>query len=71
MLEVDQGGRLATGKADVIVASVQSLSRFDTGRIEKYDPKNFKAIIIDEVENHLKCYYYNYDYNIIIIDLLY
>ncbi|CAG8479286.1 5938_t:CDS:10 [Diversispora eburnea] len=50
-LEIDQGLRSATGNADVIVASVQSLGRLDTGRIDKYNPKNFKAIIIDEAHH--------------------
>ncbi|RHZ53794.1 hypothetical protein Glove_437g10 [Diversispora epigaea] len=50
-LEIDQGLRSATGNADVIVASVQSLGRLDTGRIEKYNPNHFKAIIIDEAHH--------------------
>jgi ATP-dependent helicase IRC3 len=37
--------------ADVVIASVQSLSRANSVRIRKYDPKMFKAIFIDEAHH--------------------
>ncbi|CAG8699181.1 5377_t:CDS:2, partial [Acaulospora colombiana] len=49
-LEIDQGERIAMGTANVIIGSVQSLGRSESNRIKKYDPSNFKAIIIDEVK---------------------
>lgn len=40
-------------KADVVVASVQSLGRKGTGlrRLERYDPKLFKCIVVDEAHH--------------------
>jgi ATP-dependent helicase IRC3 len=46
---IDQGRRKADMSADVIIASVPSLGRAGTPRLLKYDPKQFKCIIIDEV----------------------
>lgn len=46
---IDQGNRKADMSADVIVASVPSLGRAGTPRLLKYNPKEFKCIIIDEV----------------------
>jgi hypothetical protein len=48
-VSIDQGKRLADMTADVIVASVPSLGRVGTPRLLKYNPKEFKCIIIDEV----------------------
>ncbi|KAF9956982.1 hypothetical protein BGZ72_002305 [Mortierella alpina] len=50
-VSVDQGVRKADMSADVIVASVPSLGRAGTTRLEKYNPKEFKAIIIDEAHH--------------------
>ncbi|CAG8533842.1 1163_t:CDS:10 [Acaulospora morrowiae] len=50
-LEIDQGERNAIGNANVIIGSVQTLGRTDSDRIKKYDPSNFKAIIIDEAHH--------------------
>ncbi|ORZ18328.1 P-loop containing nucleoside triphosphate hydrolase protein [Lobosporangium transversale] len=47
-VSIDQGKRSADMSADVIVASVPTLGRAGTPRILKYNPKEFKCIIIDE-----------------------
>ncbi|KAI8809804.1 P-loop containing nucleoside triphosphate hydrolase protein [Cladochytrium replicatum] len=38
-------------EAEIIVASVQSLGRKESKRLEKYDPARFKAIVIDEAHH--------------------
>ncbi|KAG0314174.1 hypothetical protein BGZ99_008305 [Dissophora globulifera] len=48
---VDQGKRIADMSADVIVASVPSLGRVGAPRLAKYDPSQFKCIIIDEAHH--------------------
>ncbi|KAF9099745.1 hypothetical protein BGX23_012139 [Mortierella sp. AD031] len=48
---IDQGKRLADMSADVIVASVPSLGRAGTPRLLKYNPQEFKCIIIDEAHH--------------------
>lgn len=35
--------------ADVVVASVPTLGRTGSERLDRYDPEAFKAILIDEV----------------------
>lgn len=37
--------------ADVIIASVQTLGRMGSDRLDNYDPAVFKAIIIDEAHH--------------------
>ncbi|CAG8553911.1 18514_t:CDS:10 [Dentiscutata erythropus] len=49
--EIDQGERTATGNANVVIGSVQTLGRTGSARIEKYDPSQFKAIVIDEAHH--------------------
>lgn len=39
------------GKVDVVVASVQTLGRGNSNRIEGFDPEYFKTIIIDEAHH--------------------
>ncbi|CAG8533248.1 10216_t:CDS:10 [Ambispora leptoticha] len=51
VVEIDQGNRRAVGFGDIIIASVQSLVSQKSQRMEKYDPKQFKAIIIDEAHH--------------------
>jgi hypothetical protein len=47
---VDQAHRKANVlDADVVVASVASLSHTSKSRIGKYDPSEFKCIMVDEV----------------------
>ncbi|GJJ71409.1 ATP-dependent helicase IRC3 [Entomortierella parvispora] len=50
-VSIDQGKRMADMDADVIVASVPTLGRSNSDRINKYDPKEFKCIIIDEAHH--------------------
>ncbi|GMM34698.1 double-stranded DNA-dependent ATPase [Saccharomycopsis crataegensis] len=49
VVEIDIGGNKASGMADITVASIQSLNRGD--RLSKYDPKDYKLIIIDEAHH--------------------
>ncbi|KAI7853093.1 P-loop containing nucleoside triphosphate hydrolase protein [Circinella umbellata] len=57
---VDQGKRKANIEdADVIVASVQTLGRKDSNRLERYDPHLFKTIMIDEVHHAAASTYVN------------
>ncbi|ORX71620.1 P-loop containing nucleoside triphosphate hydrolase protein, partial [Linderina pennispora] len=51
IVEIDQGKRVANPAADVIVASVPTLGRANSSRIERFDPKRFKCIIIDEAHH--------------------
>ncbi|KAF9541746.1 hypothetical protein EC957_002704 [Mortierella hygrophila] len=48
---IDQGKRVADMTADVIVASVPTLGRAGTTRLLKYNPQDFKCIIIDEAHH--------------------
>ncbi|KAI8140480.1 P-loop containing nucleoside triphosphate hydrolase protein [Fennellomyces sp. T-0311] len=49
---VDQGKRKPDiDDADVVVASVQTLGRKDSNRLDRYDPSQFKTIMIDEVHH--------------------
>ncbi|KAF9161766.1 hypothetical protein DFQ26_004170 [Actinomortierella ambigua] len=50
-VSIDQGKNNADMNADVIVASVPTLGRAGTTRILKYDPRQFKCIIIDEAHH--------------------
>ncbi|KAG0271970.1 hypothetical protein BGZ95_000165 [Linnemannia exigua] len=50
-VSIDQGQRVADMTADVIVASVPTLGRAGTPRILKYNPQDFKCIIIDEAHH--------------------
>jgi len=49
VVEIDQGSKVAKGNGDIIIGSVQTLGRPSTLRLAKYNPDEFKAIIIDEV----------------------
>lgn len=46
-VELDQGRHEASGTADITVATVQTLVR----RLEKYDPRRFKLVVIDEAHH--------------------
>jgi ATP-dependent helicase IRC3 len=49
-IAIDQGDRHAdVANSDVIVASVQSLFAQKLRRLAKYDPAEFKCVIVDEV----------------------
>ncbi|KAG7662334.1 GPI8 [[Candida] subhashii] len=45
-VEIEMGKLAASKDADVVIASVQSLARGD--RLSRYDPNDYKAIIVDE-----------------------
>eukprot|EP00123_Amoebidium_parasiticum_P002294 comp13545_c0_seq1/m.9116 comp13545_c0_seq1/g.9116 ORF comp13545_c0_seq1/g.9116 comp13545_c0_seq1/m.9116 type:complete len:701 (-) comp13545_c0_seq1:108-2210(-) len=50
-VEVEQSTANATGDADVVVASVQTLGRKNSPRLQRYDPDEYKLIIIDEAHH--------------------
>lgn len=45
---IEQAERRAPEDADVIVASVPTIGRKDSDRIQKFNPDNFKAVLTDE-----------------------
>ncbi|KAJ5918645.1 ATP-dependent helicase IRC3 [Penicillium verhagenii] len=47
-VEIEMGQNKATGHGDIIIASVQTLSR---GRINKFDPSAFKLVLVDEAHH--------------------
>ncbi|KAJ5953372.1 ATP-dependent helicase IRC3 [Penicillium verhagenii] len=48
IVEIEMGQNKATGHGDIIIASVQTLSR---GRINKFDPSAFKLVLVDEAHH--------------------
>ncbi|EOD49827.1 putative dead deah box helicase protein [Neofusicoccum parvum UCRNP2] len=48
-VDVEMGGVHASGAADITVASVQSITSGD--RINKFDPKRFKLVLVDEAHH--------------------
>lgn len=49
-VEIEQGAKcVATGQADVTVATVQTLRQ--TERLAKFDPRRFKCVIVDEAHH--------------------
>ncbi|OLL24253.1 putative mitochondrial ATP-dependent helicase irc3 [Neolecta irregularis DAH-3] len=48
-VEIEMGNHLASGFADITIASVQSL--ISKNRMEKFDPKRIKLILIDEAHH--------------------
>lgn len=60
MVHIEQGKRLANiEEADVIVASVPTLGRANSKKIDNYDPSQFKAILIDEAHHAVASTYMN------------
>ncbi|KAG1054722.1 hypothetical protein G6F43_003278 [Rhizopus delemar] len=60
IVEIDQGKRVADyDNADVIIASVPTLGRNNSKRIENLDPTLFKAILIDEAHHAVADSYLN------------
>ena len=49
IIEIDQGNNFASGEADVTIATFQTLIR--PGRLNKYNPNDFKLILIDEAHH--------------------
>lgn len=47
-VEIEMGPNVATGAGDIIIASVQTLAR---GRIHKFDPSEFKLVLVDEAHH--------------------
>ncbi|KAF2154404.1 DEAD/DEAH box helicase-like protein [Myriangium duriaei CBS 260.36] len=48
-VEIEMGAHHASGHADITVASVQSIVSGD--RIEKFDPRRFKLVLVDEAHH--------------------
>ncbi|KAF4533838.1 Dead deah box helicase [Lasiodiplodia theobromae] len=48
-VDIEMGNVHASGAADITVASVQSIMSSD--RIEKFDPKRFKLVLVDEAHH--------------------
>jgi len=48
-VEVEMGNLHASGLADITIASVQSITSRD--RLEKFDPKRFKLVLVDEAHH--------------------
>lgn len=48
-IEIEMGSLHASGTADITIASVQSINSKD--RLEKYDPDNFKLVLVDEAHH--------------------
>jgi ATP-dependent helicase IRC3 len=48
IVEIEMGKNVATGAGDIIIASVQTLAR---GRVDKFDPSEFKLILVDEAHH--------------------
>ncbi|KAI8961666.1 P-loop containing nucleoside triphosphate hydrolase protein [Daldinia sp. FL1419] len=48
-IEIEMGNIRATGTADITIASIQSINSGD--RIEKYDPRRFKLVLVDEAHH--------------------
>lgn len=49
-IDIEQGDRHA-GHTDIVIASVPTLGRSESKRIEKYSPDYFKSIVIDEAHH--------------------
>ncbi|KAJ2044905.1 putative ATP-dependent helicase IRC3 [Coemansia sp. RSA 922] len=50
-IAIDQGTRQANPAADVIVASVATLGRMHSSRLQRHDASRYKCIIIDEAHH--------------------
>lgn len=48
-IEIEMGKQRASGNSDITIASIQTLIR--SNRMEKFDPSQFKMIIIDEAHH--------------------
>lgn len=46
---MEKAEMVAPADADVVLASVSTLGRHSSERLLRFDPKDFKCIIIDEV----------------------
>lgn len=50
-IEIEQGASKASGMADITIATYQTLARGDSGRLAKFSPDQYKAIIVDEAHH--------------------
>eukprot|EP01111_Echinosteliopsis_oligospora_P017132 TRINITY_DN7324_c0_g1_i2.p1 TRINITY_DN7324_c0_g1~~TRINITY_DN7324_c0_g1_i2.p1 ORF type:complete len:477 (-),score=111.52 TRINITY_DN7324_c0_g1_i2:641-2071(-) len=50
-ISIEQGINVAEEQAEIVVASVQSIGRENSSRLLKYDPSEFKLVIIDEAHH--------------------
>jgi ATP-dependent helicase IRC3 len=57
LVEIELGKEHASGAADITVASVQSIT--SRGRIEKFNPLQFKLVLIDEAHHAVSPTYLN------------
>ncbi|KAM5444468.1 putative ATP-dependent helicase IRC3 [Microsporum audouinii] len=48
-IEIEMANSYATGTADITIASIRSL--LSKGRIDKYNPKRFKLVLVDEAHH--------------------
>ena len=48
-VEIEMGNNLASGAADVTIASIQSITSGD--RLQKFDPASYKLILVDEAHH--------------------
>ncbi|KAI9930169.1 hypothetical protein ASPWEDRAFT_23894 [Aspergillus wentii DTO 134E9] len=48
-VEIEMGNSMASGSADIIIASVRSLA--SRGRFERFDPRSFKLVLVDEAHH--------------------
>lgn len=49
LVEIEMGNNLASGQADITIASIRSLLSND--RIKKFDPARFKLVLVDEAHH--------------------
>ena len=50
-MDIEQAESHARPNADVIVASIPTIARRSSNRLSKFNPKDFKMIIIDEAHH--------------------
>ncbi|KAI0877295.1 P-loop containing nucleoside triphosphate hydrolase protein [Hypoxylon argillaceum] len=48
-VDIEMGGARASGRADITIASIQSITSGD--RISKFDPRLFKLVLVDEAHH--------------------
>lgn len=58
-IEIEQGENHASTGCDVVVASVPTIGRANSTRINKFDPKYFRTIVIDEAHHSAASTYKN------------
>jgi ATP-dependent helicase IRC3 len=58
IIHIDHGRQRAiSSKADIVIASVPTLGRTDSTRLDHYDPSQFKLIVIDEAHHAIAASY--------------